>query len=101
MSVVTVEVCVDGTITRACARAVNRAFVAAGVPAEFPLFSGSSLGDSVVAHASHWGVPVRVVSAASLAGPDKARHTREVTRSRKAQARRMERKADVALAMAV
>jgi hypothetical protein len=90
---VQVEACVNGTITRASARAINRA-------------TGSSLSGT-----SHWvaainacaeaGVTYRVVAAASLAGPDKARHTREVTRSRQAQARREARQDAMYLGVAV
>jgi len=82
----TIEACTNGTITRACARALNRALGTA--------FSGSTLVDDVLAHVHTLGRDdVRVVGASSLTGQDKARHTREVTRSRNAQARRVERKA--------
>ena len=80
----------NGTITRASARAINRVLGSA--------FSGVSELDDVVRVCADAGVEYRIVGAASLAGTDKARHTREVTRSRKAQARRAERKAAAAAA---
>lgn len=82
---VQVEVCNDGTITRACARALNRAI---GTN-----LSGSDTVDVALECAEIAGVQVRVVQASALKGADKARHTREVTRSRNAQARREARKA--------
>lgn len=91
-STVQVEVCVNGTITRASARAINRATGSS--------LSGSSTAAQAVVACHSAGVTVRYLAAASLSGADKGRHTREVTRSRKAQAARTERKASVALAMA-
>lgn len=88
----TIEACANGTITRANARLLNRALAKFGAPT----FSGTSTVAGVCAwfDASDCAVPdYRVVYAASLAGADKARHTREVTRSTKAQARRVARKA--------
>lgn len=96
MTTITIEACNDGTITRACARAINRA-LATG-------FSGSTLVDDVLAHmrtAAYEGFDFQIVGAASLTGADKARHTREVTRSRKAQARRAVAKAELVAAQQV
>lgn len=90
MSTIVVEVCANGTITRACARAINRAI--ASVPCA-PTFSGSSQASAVVSGLEINGFAVRTVAAASLAGADKGRHTREVTRSRKAQEAREVRQA--------
>lgn len=81
---VTIEACANGTITRACARALNRAI---GTQ-----LSGSDTVEIALACAEIAGVQVRVIPAAQLKGSDKARHTREVTRSRNAQARREARK---------
>lgn len=86
----TVEVCADGTLTRACARALNRAHKTG--------FSGSTPVVEVRAVLACMHVAVREVPAASLAGKDRAAHTREVSRSRKAQARRAARKAGPAAA---
>lgn len=80
----TIETCNDGTITRACARMLNRAHGTA--------FSGSTTAVDACVALDNAGVRTRLIPAATLTGPDKARHTREVTRSRKAQARRAERK---------
>lgn len=87
---VQVEVCVNGTITRASARVLNRA---CGTN-----LSGSDTAAIALECAALAGVQVRVVQAASLSGADKGRHTREVTRARNAQARRVERKAVTAAA---
>jgi hypothetical protein len=88
----TIEACADGTITRANARALNRALAPHGAPT----YSGTTLVADVVAFLDDTDASVpdyRVVYAAALVGADKGAHTREVTRSRKAQARRVARKA--------
>lgn len=98
--VVTIEACVNGTITRANARALNRATLAmrrAHTPGVTP-FTGRDEVADVCEILGYLGVECRVVAAASLTGADKARHTREVNRSRNAQARRTERKAEAAFA---
>lgn len=91
MSTITIETCNNGTITRASARALNRALAATD---SWMRVSGSSTVAVALGFAQARGVQVRTVDAATLAGPDKARHTREVTRSRKAQAARTARKGD-------
>lgn len=90
MSIVTVEACVNGTITRASARVLNRAL---GTN-----LSGTDSVEIAVECARVAGVQVRVVPAAQLKGSDKARHTREVNRARQAQAHRVGRKTVVRVA---
>jgi hypothetical protein len=80
-----VEVTYSGTLTRANARAINRVLGTA--------FSGSTPADVAINALQDADIAVRLVPAWALAGADKARHTREVNRSRQAQARRVERKA--------
>lgn len=87
---ITIEACTDGTLTRANARALNRVLGTA--------FSGSTLVADAEAACAQAGVQVRVVAAASLSGRDKAAHTREVSRSARAQARRVARKTTAAAA---
>lgn len=88
--IVTVEVCANGTLTRANARALNRVLKTQ--------FSGSTLAADAQAACVAAGVQVRVVAAATLTGKDKAAHTREVTRSRTAQAKRAEARLAAAVA---
>jgi bifunctional N-acetylglucosamine-1-phosphate-uridyltransferase/glucosamine-1-phosphate-acetyltransferase GlmU-like protein len=91
MSIITIEACANGTVTRANARTLNRALAKFGAPT----FSGSAFVADVCAwlDATDCSVPdYRVVWAAALAGTDKGRHTREVNRSVQAQARRAARK---------
>lgn len=83
---VTVEVCADGTLTRANARALNR------LGAWCNAFSGSTEAAFVAALFDEQGRAYRIVQAATLTGADKGAHTREVNRSRAAQARRAQRK---------
>lgn len=88
---VQIEVCSDGTITRASARAINRACREAGF-VECSL-SGADAFTGAVKALDVCGLAYRIVQASALKGANKARHTREVTRSRSAQARREARKA--------
>lgn len=99
----TIEACNDGTITRACARTLNRALAAALPATDSRLgyiadLSGTTPVELVARFLDAHGLAYRVVAAASLTGADKARHTREVTRSRKAQTARVARKAEAAAA---
>lgn len=96
MSTITIEVCHDGTITRACARTVNariRELAKRGFDLE-PYWSGKSDAHALACELDDAGIEFRMVDAVALAGADKARHTREVNKSRAAQARRQARKAD-------
>jgi hypothetical protein len=96
--IVTIESCENGTITRACARAINRALREAGFEARATL-SGSSRIYTACVSLRGTGLEYREVWAAELAGADKGRHTKEVNRSRAAQARRLERAQDEAIAL--
>lgn len=87
---ITIEACNDGTITRACARAINRALGTA--------YSGTTLIEAVMDDCDRAGVAYAYVAATALAGATKAAHAREIARSRKAQARRTARKAAEAAA---
>lgn len=100
----TIEATRNGTITRACARTLNRVICPCGelrtkTSSCAGRFSGSTLVADVVAALEGEGIAYRTVDAASLTGADKARHTREITRSRKAQTAREDRKAAGLLAI--
>lgn len=83
---IVVEVTRSQTITRANARMLNRKLGTT--------MSGSTHVRDALAHIHAQGMTPRLVDAATMSGTDKARHTREVTRSRKAQASREARKAE-------